>query len=112
MITLFIAPPNNPVLSGPTTIKAGAQDTWTCTSTGAYPEQTMSMRLGGNAITSGFATTAVYNGASKTYTVTGTLSWSPASSNNGDVLYCDVFHTPTLGNSPQTASLTLNVQSK
>lgn len=108
----FIAPPNAPVISGPSTIQAGKQTTWTCTSTGAFPVQTMSMRLGGTSITDGFVTSAEYNAGSKLYTVTGTLTWSPTRANNGDTLFCDVFHSPTLGNSPLTASKILDVQSK
>lgn len=72
----------------------------------------MSMRLGNNAIQDGLVTDSVYNTASKLYTMTGTLTWTPSGNNHEDTLFCDVFHTQTLGQTPQTASLQLLVQSK
>ena len=44
----------------------------------------------------------------KSYTVTGTLNWSPTIGNNGQTLFCDVAHPITL-NTPQTVSLPLTV---
>lgn len=108
----FTAPPKNPVLTGPNNVVTGKQYTWTCVSTGAFPEQTLSMRVGSTSITNGFVTNSDYNSVSKLYTMTGTLTWSPASNNNDDTLFCDVFHTQTLGQTPQTASLQLSVTSE
>ena len=108
-INTFSAPPKNPTLTGPTSVVTGQQYIWTCVSIGAYPEQTMSMREGNNNINSGFVTNSDYNSVTKLYTMTGTLTWSPTNSNQ-DTLNCDVMHTQTLGQNPQTAVLPLSVQ--
>lgn len=108
----FSAPPNNPKLTGPNSVVSGEQKTWTCVSTGAYPEQSMSMRIGDRDITNGFVTNSDFNSVTKLYTVTGTLTWAPSSNNHDETLYCDVTHQETLGQTPQTASLQLTVQSE
>jgi hypothetical protein len=54
-----------------------------------------------------------YDANSKSYTVTGTLSWAPTSNNNGQTLYCDVFHPDTsTTNTPQTVGLPLTINGK
>ncbi|XP_052093026.1 titin-like isoform X12 [Mytilus californianus] len=103
-------PPITPVLVGPTDIQPGTLTTWTCTSEGGYPLQTMAMRIGNSV----FSTELTTNSAlvSESYTVTGTLSWAPTTANNGQTLFCDVYHPETLGqNNPQTVSKLLTVKS-
>ncbi|XP_076091539.1 uncharacterized protein LOC143063331 isoform X5 [Mytilus galloprovincialis] len=102
--------PNTPVLTGPASVTAGTSNTWTCVSSGGYPEQTMSIRVGNSVFGNEVTFNTVYDESSKTYRVTGTLVWSPATTYNGETLYCDVLHPDTLGNSPQTVSLSLTVQ--
>ncbi|XP_076091538.1 uncharacterized protein LOC143063331 isoform X4 [Mytilus galloprovincialis] len=104
------ATPNTPVLTGPASVTAGTSNTWTCVSSGGYPEQTMSIRVGNSVFGNEVTFNTVYDESSKTYRVTGTLVWSPATTYNGETLYCDVLHPDTLGNSPQTVSLSLTVQ--
>lgn len=73
----------------------------------------MSIRLENSVFTTEVTTKSEYDQTSKTYKVTGTLVWSPDTSNNGQSLYCDVTHPETLGpNNPQTVSLQLTVQGK
>lgn len=108
----FAAPPQPPTLTGPTDVKSGTPYTWTCTSVGAFPEQTMNLRLGNTPISNGVSTNSVFDQGSKLYTVTSTLSWTPSSNNAGNTLFCDVFHPETLGQTPQTANLPLNIQCK
>ena len=51
--------------------------------------------------------------ATKSYTVTGKVTWTPTFDNNGQSLCCDVYHAETLGkNNPQTVCLQLTVQCK
>ncbi|CAG2190166.1 unnamed protein product [Mytilus edulis] len=104
------ATPNTPVLTGPASVAAGTSNTWTCVSSGGYPEQTMSIRVGNSVFGNEVTFNTVYDESSKTYRVTGTLVWSPTTTYNGETLYCDVLHPDTLGNSPQTVSLSLTVQ--
>ena len=69
----------------------------------------MTMRIENNQFsTSEFTTTSVSPDGAKSYTVTGTLKWSPTIGNNGQTLFCDVAHPITL-NTPQTVSLPLTV---
>ncbi|VDI12744.1 Hypothetical predicted protein [Mytilus galloprovincialis] len=104
------ATPQTPKLTGPASVISGTSHTWTCISSGGYPEQTMSIRVGNSVFGNKVTFNTVYDESSKTYRVTGTLVWSPTTTYNGETLYCDVLHPDTLGNSPQTVSLTLTVQ--
>ena len=72
----------------------------------------MSIRVGNFVFGNEVTFNTVYDESSKTYRVTGTLVWSPTTTYNGETLYCDVLHPDTLGNSPQTVSLSLTVQGK
>ncbi|XP_052092440.1 cell adhesion molecule DSCAML1-like [Mytilus californianus] len=94
--------PQTPVLTGPASVLSGTSNTWTCVSTGGYPEQTMSIRVDNSVFRNDVTFNTVYDESSKTYRVTGTLVWSPTTTYNGETLYCDVLHPDTLGNSPQT----------
>ncbi|XP_076091541.1 uncharacterized protein LOC143063331 isoform X7 [Mytilus galloprovincialis] len=102
--------PQTPELTGPASVISGTSHTWTCISSGGYPEQTMSIRVGNSVFGNEVTFNIVYDESSKTYRVTGTLVWSPTTTYNGETLYCDVLHPDTLGNSPQTVSLPLTVQ--
>ncbi|XP_052093012.1 uncharacterized protein LOC127729314 [Mytilus californianus] len=103
--------PTKPTLTGPTKITSGVPRSWTCTSHGAFPEQSMNIRIGNSVFSNEVTVNSVYDDNSKTYALTGTLLWTPTTSSNGEVLYCDVFHPETLGsNNPQTASLSLTIK--
>lgn len=103
-------PPITPVLVGPDETQPGTLTTWTCTSRGGYPLQTMAMRIGNSVFSNELTTNSVL--VNESYTVTGTLSWAPTTANNGQTLFCDVYHPETLGqNNPQTVSKILTVRS-
>lgn len=103
-------PPTTPVLVGPGEAQPGTLTTWTCTSRGGYPLQTMAMRIGNSVFSNELTTNSVL--VNESYTVTGTLSWAPTTANNGQTLFCDVYHPETLGqNNPQTVSKILTVRS-
>ena len=86
----------------------GETGTWTCISSGAYPQQKMAMRIE-STIFPDSQFTSNLKLENKLYTATGTLTWSPTIANNGQRLYCDVTHPETL-NDKQTASLLLTVK--
>ncbi|XP_052061299.1 hemicentin-1-like isoform X6 [Mytilus californianus] len=101
--------PDAPTLTGPTTLTPGQQGTWTCISANGYPAGIMTMRNQNKntQFTSEFTSTSVLD--QKSYDVTGTLTWSPVIVNNGDTICCDVAHTTTLGNTPQTVCRQITV---
>ncbi|CAC5375676.1 unnamed protein product [Mytilus coruscus] len=104
-------PPNTPTLTGPRSVAPGTTTTWTCRSIGAYPKQTMTMRIGNSQFSSNqFTTNTQIITSNTTYNVVGTLTYAPTLANNGQTLFCDVRHTDTLTN-PQTVSLELEVKS-
>ena len=70
------------------------------------------MRIGTTLLNSQVTISSEYDEKSKLNRVTGTLVWSPESKHNGETLSCDVLHPDTLGQSPQTVSLTLTVNCK
>ncbi|CAC5385135.1 unnamed protein product [Mytilus coruscus] len=101
--------PQSPTLTGPTTLTLGQTSTWTCISADGYPAGVMTMRNKNKntQFTSEFTSTSVLD--QKSYDVTGTLTWSPVIVNNGDTICCDVTHTTTLGNIPQTVCRQITV---
>lgn len=69
------------------------------------------MRVGNNVFANEFSSNVVFDTVAESYTMTGTLNWAPTMVNNGNTLFCDVFHPATLGaNAPQTVSLPLTVR--
>lgn len=90
----------------------GTSTTWTCTSEGGYPIQTMTMRKGNTQFSSSqFTTTTQFVTSSQSYTVVGTLRFPPTTADDGQTLYCDVLHAET-SSTPQTVSLPLSVRCK
>ncbi|XP_063424603.1 hemicentin-1-like isoform X2 [Mytilus trossulus] len=104
------ATPTQPTLTGPTALTAGTPGTWTCTSIGAFPAQSMSMRIGNQVFSQELSVNTQFNANARSYTAVGTLNWSPTMVNNGQTIFCDVTHPDTL-NGPQTVSLPLTVRS-
>ncbi|CAG2188121.1 CHRNA3 [Mytilus edulis] len=103
--------PTPPRLTGPTSVVPGTSTTWTCTSEGGYPIQTMTMRKGNTQFSSSqFTTTTQFVTSSQSYTVVGTLRFPPTTADDGQILYCDVLHAET-SSTPQTVSLPLSVRS-
>ena len=100
--------PNNPVLTGPTSVLLGSISEWTCTTSGGRPAPTMSIRIGNSKIINGVTQTSVQQ-PDNTYIVTSVLSWAPTTDNQDKTLYCDVQHHNTQGNNIRTASLLLNI---
>ncbi|XP_076111874.1 uncharacterized protein LOC143080083 [Mytilus galloprovincialis] len=101
--------PESPTLTGPTTLTPGQQGRWTCISANGYPAGVMTMKNKNNntQFTTEFTSSTVLD--QKSYDVTGTLTWSPVIVNNGDTICCDVTHTTTLGNTPQTVCRQITV---
>ncbi|CAG2189867.1 unnamed protein product [Mytilus edulis] len=54
------ATPSQPILVGPQSVTAGSSNTWTCTSTGAFPAQTLAMRIGNELFTNELATNSLF----------------------------------------------------
>lgn len=108
--TIISASPQQPTLTGPSTVTSGTTNTWTCVSIGGNPDPRMSMRIENTGFNREFTTTSVLDQTSNTYRVTGTLSWAPGSHHNQLTLFCDVEHD-TLDR-PQTVNLPLTVLSK
>nr|ATL23494.1 egg surface protein-1 [Mytilus edulis] len=104
------ATPSQPILVGPQSVTAGSSNTWTCTSTGAFPAQTLAMRIGNELFTNELATNSLFESFAGSYRVVGRLTWAPSMIHNQQIMYCDVFHPQTL-NSKQTASMQLTVRS-
>ncbi|XP_076091547.1 uncharacterized protein LOC143063333 isoform X5 [Mytilus galloprovincialis] len=104
------ATPTQPTLTGPTALTAGTPGTWTCTSIGAFPAQSMSMRINNQVFSQELSVNTQFNANARSYTAVGTLNWSPTMVNNGQTIFCDVTHPDTL-NGPQTVSLPLTVRS-
>ena len=100
------------MFNGPTDLVAGNPGTWTCTSSNGYPAGTMTIKNTNTGVT---FTSPEYSSVStpvnggRSFTVTGTLNWSPALSNNGNQLCCEVAH-PTTISTPQSVCKTLNVR--
>ncbi|VDI57907.1 Hypothetical predicted protein, partial [Mytilus galloprovincialis] len=94
--------PDTPTLTGPSNLTPEQQGTWTCISSNGFPASIMTMRnMNKNTqFTTEFTSSSTLN--QKSYDVTGTLTWSPVTVNNEDTICCDVTHTTTLGNTPQT----------
>ncbi|VDI13507.1 obscurin-RhoGEF [Mytilus galloprovincialis] len=104
------ATPAQPTLTGPTSITAGTTGSWTCISHGAFPLQTMSMRIGNQIFgSSDMSIYSQYEPAVMSFRVVGMLSWTPYINHDGQTLFCDVTHPETLNN-PQTVSLKLTVR--
>ena len=97
--------------AGPTILVAGNSGKWTCTAIDGYPAPTMTARIANNQFTNEFTTTDQYVTSTQSYTVTGTLNWSPLVSNNGQSICCDVTNT-VVSNIPQTVCLQLTVKCK
>lgn len=111
MITLSPkATPSQPILVGPQSVAAGSSGTWTCTSSGAFPAQTLAMRIGNQLFNNELSTNSLFESFAGTYRVVGRLTWAPSMGHNGQIIYCDVFHPQTLNNK-QTSSLQLTVRS-
>ena len=109
-VLYFTVAPHAPTLTGPTVLVSESPGTWRCTSILGYPPPTMTIRIGNTAFTNQVTYNTNYDANSKSYTVTGTLSWAPTSNNNGQTLYCDVFHPDTsTTNTPQTVGLPLTI---
>lgn len=70
----------------------------------------MSIRIGNTVLSNELTVASVFDQTTRTYRVTGTLSWAPSSVHNQQTMFCDVRHD-TL-NAPQTVSLPLTVHSK
>ncbi|XP_052093032.1 hemicentin-1-like [Mytilus californianus] len=104
------ATPSQPILVGPQSVAAGSSGTWTCTSSGAFPAQTLAMRIGNQLFNNELSTNSLFESFAGTYRVVGRLTWAPSMGHNGQIIYCDVFHPQTLNNK-QTASLQLTVRS-
>ncbi|XP_063424597.1 hemicentin-1-like isoform X1 [Mytilus trossulus] len=104
------ATPSQPILVGPQSVTAGSSNTWTCTSTGAFPAQTMAVRIGNDLFTNELTTNSLFESFAGSYRVVGRLAWAPSMEHNQQIMYCDVFHPQTL-NSKQTASMQLTVRS-
>ncbi|CAG2194007.1 unnamed protein product [Mytilus edulis] len=102
--------PQAPTLSGPTTLTPGQSGTWKCISANGYPAGIMTMRNKNKntQFTSEFTSSSVLANKNS-YSVTGTLTWSPVTVNNGDTICCDVSHTTTLGNIPQTVCIEITI---
>ncbi|XP_063416377.1 titin-like [Mytilus trossulus] len=104
------ATPAQPTLTGPTSLTAGTTGSWTCISHGAFPLQTMSMRIGNQIFgSSDMSIYSQYEPAVMSFRVVGMLSWTPYINHDGQTLFCDVTHPETLNN-PQTVSLQLTVR--
>lgn len=103
-ICLIVSSPESPTLTGPTMFIPGQQAIWKCISENGYPAGIMTMRNKdkNTQFTSEFSSTSVIDQKSYIYDVTGTLIWIPLTVNNGDTICCDVTHTTTFDNTPQT----------
>ncbi|CAG2240200.1 unnamed protein product [Mytilus edulis] len=102
--------PQQPVLTGSTSVVPGTTTTWTCLSTGAYAQHTMTMRMGNTQFNSSqFTTNTQYIASDDSYNVIGNLTFTPTTANNGQTLYCDYRHIDKSGNTPKTVSLLLSV---
>ncbi|CAG2194009.1 HMCN [Mytilus edulis] len=101
--------PESPTLTGPSTLTPGQQGRWTCISANGYPAGVMTMKNKNKntQFTTEFTSSSVLD--QKSFDVTGTLTWSPVIVNNGDTICCDVTHTTTLGNTPQTVCRQITV---
>ena len=100
-----------PAITGPTNLVADNSGTWTCTAVDGYPAPTMTTRIGNNQFTNGFTTSNQYVTSTQSYTVTGTLVWSPSVANNGQSICCDVTNA-VVSSIPQTVCLQLTVRCK
>ena len=108
MVSYFLALPNQPTLTGPSVVKYGSTNEWTCISTGGKPAPTMTMRIGNSMFTSGTASKTVLQ-SDNTYTVSSVLSWSPSMAYHGQSLYCDVQYQEAGETDLKTDSLLLTI---
>ena len=105
------AEPNNPTVSGQTTVILGSTNQWTCISRGGNPAPSVTWRIENISFSRGVTQTIVAQ-SDNTYIVTSNLVWTPTLFNDGQTLHCDVQHSQTRGSNLQTASLLLTVHGK
>ena len=104
----FLAEPQQPLLTGPSTVIAGFNYMWTCVCTGGRPAPTMIMRIENVIFTSAVSQTNILQ-SDDTYNITSILSWTPTVGNIGNTLYCEILHAETLGNNSKNARIQLTV---
>ncbi|VDH91359.1 Hypothetical predicted protein, partial [Mytilus galloprovincialis] len=104
--------PNQPTMNGPSNVRSGRTNTWTCISRGGSPEPIITMTLGDIQLSTGIEKTSVQL-SDNTFTVTVVLSWALnfSTTNNNETLSCNVKHEQPQprGDVVQNASLQLIV---
>lgn len=99
-------------MNGPSTVRSGRTNTWTCISRGGSPEPIITMTLGDIQLSTGIEKTSVQL-SDNTFTVTVVLSWALnfSTTNNNETLSCNVKHEQPQprGDVVQNASLQLIV---